>query len=117
MNSHQKQGLLICIAAVTLIGVSLALSSNWGIPRPLTIYTVRWSTEQTTVVTTCKQRRGLACVDYETAPARTWKHSSFPILTRYVVAFLILVLGYGMARFFNVVPDLIAAALGAKKRV
>lgn len=117
MTHDQKQGLLICIIAITLAAIVLTLSDGWGSPAPLSLYTFSW--ERTGPVTEeyCTAfGRGLNCKEYSTRVIeRTWE-VHFTVHTKYVLSFLLAVLGYGVLRFTSVVPDLFGILLLKLKR-
>lgn len=85
MTPDEKQGLTIIVVASTLIAILLVLSKGWGttyvlgtsFSSPLALFTVEWNEE------------------------------SFSFYTKYPIAFLVLIIGYGAARYKSLVPDAI----------
>ncbi len=86
MNEDQKTGAIILAVAVTLIAVTLILSWGWGSDLPgASLYLTYWS----------------------------WpgEHSYDPwqsqyVETRYVLAPLVIVVGYGAIRYFSLIPPI-----------
>ena len=83
MNEDQKTGTLIIIVAVALVAVVLVLSKGWGVPG-FSLYLHQFECE------------------YNPDPTK----SCLVIETSYVLAVLILAAGYGVARFFSVIPPI-----------
>ena len=83
MSQDQKMGTLIIIIAVSLVAIVLVLSKGWGVPG-FTLYLHQFECE------------------YSPDPTE----SCLVIETRYVLAVLIFVAGYGLARFFSVIPPI-----------
>ena len=80
MNPDQKAGTLIVVTAATLIALTLVLSVGWGNPN----FDLQ-----------------LAHFEYKSDEGGT---DYFIVYTRYVLAALIAVVGYGIARYFGVIP-------------
>ena len=80
MNPDQKAGTLIVLIAATLIAMTLVLSDGWGIPN-----------------------FNLQLVRFEYKSDEGYGNDYFIVYTRYVLAALIAVVGYGFARYFGLI--------------
>jgi hypothetical protein len=92
--SERRQGLIVIVASLTLIAVSLVLSEGWRAGFS-SVYLFEWTT----------------CVEKGTgtsALARTLHSCREEVTlfrTKYVVAFLLLTLGLGVARYFALIGN------------
>ena len=80
MNDEQRTGTLIVAVAVTLIIMTLVLSQGWGAPPGVGLF---------------------INVQY----GDTWL-DSFTIYSRWILAPLVAVAGYGVVRYFSLIPPI-----------
>ena len=89
MNEDQKAGALVIVIAITLIVVMLLLSNEYGKDGPLALFA--WVTSNTD--------------DYG------FNHFTTHIIWfQYAIAPLVLVIGYGVALYFSLVPKLFSGS-------
>ena len=82
MSPDRKTGTLIIVVAVALTAVTLVLTKGWGIPG-VSLYLLEFSYEN----------------DYGS-------NEYALVETRYVLTILILIAGYGVARYLSVIPPI-----------
>jgi hypothetical protein len=90
LRGEKKTGARIILGGVVLIAIALVCSNGWGAPVDLWLYSFLW--------------------EYEFDPDLGMKPSSdwIVIRTKYVLGVLVAVVGYGVARFFSLIPPIFA---------
>ncbi|NDB70325.1 MAG: hypothetical protein EB015_20435 [Methylocystaceae bacterium] len=80
MNQNQKTGALIIIVSVVLMVITLVLSRGWGFPG-IPLYLLLYEDKESLL-------------------------NSWLIDTSYVLAVLIAIAGYGVARYLSLIPPI-----------
>ena len=96
LNEDQRVGMLIVLIAVVLIGVLLVCSHGWGLPTELWLFRYVW--------------------EFEPGPGG-WQDAPLLIVvrTKYFLGVLLLVAGYGLARFLSIIPPIFRGTKNARQ--
>lgn len=86
LRGDKKAGAQIMLVGAVLIAIALVCSHGWGTPVELWLYSFLWEYDYDS--------------DLGFKPSSEW----IVIRTKYVLGLLVAVVGYGVARFFSLIP-------------
>jgi hypothetical protein len=87
LSEEQRVGALIFLVAAVLMAAALVCSNGWGTRVDLYLFEVNWRSDD-----------GFIDPDIFGSQIR------FTVWTKYILGLLVLLAGYGIARFFSLIP-------------